>query len=171
MAKANGNEAGHGFKDGKAPPKIVMASELTALEDAMPQAANAVTARHVTLEDFLKLFDESIHGHIRSAALKPGMTHVVCLENLDMWSSQFGHRSALAVGHRPEGAEIPTWTIGDVLKTPYFRLGDVPSRFQYPVAYASVVGLRDALPPQGQVVGAPADKIVSGDGADQRRQQ
>lgn len=124
--------------------------DLPALEPVMRQAQNVVSAKHVSLADFLEMFDPEVHGKIRGAALGPGITHVVCLENLDIWSSQLGHRTALVVGVRPEGAEVPSWTLGDVLSKPYFRLGDVPSRFQYPVAYASVESLREALPGQEQ---------------------
>ena len=130
--------------------KIVSAQDLPALEPVMMQADNACTARHVSFDDFLKLFDEEVHGKIRGAALGPGVTHVVCLENLDTWSSRYGHRVALTVGIKPEGKDVPTWTLEDVLGTKYFRLGDVPSRFQYPVCYAGVESLKKEGAGQGQ---------------------
>lgn len=122
--------------------KLVSASDLPELPGTVQQAENVVRVRHVSFEDFLKLFDEEVHGKIRASALQPGITHVVCFENLDMWSSNHGHRSSLVVGVKPAGAEIPSWTLERVLSTPHFRLGDVPSRFQYPVAYAEVSSLR-----------------------------
>lgn len=130
------------------PEGWVSAQDLTEIWPLMEQVANATRARHVSLEDFLRLFNPDLHGKIRGAALAPGITHVVCLENLDMWSSRCGHRMALTVGVKPDGAETPTWTIEQVLKTPYFRMGDTPSRFAYPVAYAAVETLREHLPAQ-----------------------
>lgn len=128
--------------------------DLPALEPVMRQGRNVRSARHVSFPDFLRLFEEELHGKIRGAALRPGITHVVCFENLDMWSSQFGRRVALAVGERPAGAEVPTWKLSDVL-APHFRLGDLPSQFQYPVAYASVDALRAEAPPEGRQDLAP----------------
>ena len=67
--------------------KIVMAQDLTALPVVMEQAKNVVTAKHVSLDDYLKLFDESVHDRIKASAKLEGATHLVCFENLDMWSS------------------------------------------------------------------------------------
>lgn len=127
----------------------VIVHDLPELPSLLPQAQNATRARHVSLEDFMRLFDETVHGKIRGAALAEGATHVVCFENIDMWSSQLGHRTALVVGTKQ------SWTLEGLLGTPYFRLGDVPSRFQYPVAYASVDELRKELPAQEQPGTAP----------------
>ena len=91
------------------------------------------TAKQITLAELLSMFDESVHDAIRRSAALEGATHVVVLEVLQMDSSMFGHRQALAVGDAPR-----SWTLDYVLDTPYFRLGDVPSRFSYPVAYAPV---------------------------------
>lgn len=131
--------------------KRIASQDLTEHAPVMTQADNVVIARHVSFEDFLTLFDEDVHGKIRGAALTPGVTHVVCLENLDFWSSRIGQRTALIVGEKQKGAEIPTWTLKALLSTPYFRLGNVPSRFQYPVAYASVKELQAELPPEGKL--------------------
>lgn len=122
--------------------KVLLAADLPELGPVVKQADGVSRAHHVSLEDFLKLFDEEVHGKIRGAALADGATHVLCMENLDLWSSNLGHRTALIVG------EKQTWTLQKALGTPYFRLGDVPSRFQYPVAYASVAAFRDVLPGQ-----------------------
>ena len=135
---------------GKEREKFLSAQDLEALPETRPLAQNVITARHVKLEDLLRLFDEEVHGKIRGAALQEGVTHVVCFENLDMWSSQLGARTALVVGSKQ------SFTLEKVLGTPYFRLGDVPSRFKYPVAYASVEALREALPAQGSAVQAAA---------------
>lgn len=60
-----------------------------------------------------------------------GLTGFVCYENLQMDSSQFGTRTALAFG---AGFSAPN---PERAVEMYPRLGDVPSRFQYPVAYCS----------------------------------
>lgn len=106
------------------------------LEPIRPQAQNVVVAAHLSFDDFLQLFAEDLHGKIRGFALKDGVTHVVCFENLDMWSSELGQRSAVIVGSKQ------THSIESILDTPYSRIGDVPSRFRYPVAYASVEALK-----------------------------
>lgn len=128
--------------------KWISAQDLPALDPLMEQAENAIKARHVSLDDYLKLFDPAVQGKIRGSALAEGVTHLVCFENIDMWSSMCGHRTSLAVGDKQ------TYTLEKVLKRAYARLGDVPSRFQYPVAYASVVPLQKELPKQeSHVVG------------------
>lgn len=126
----------------KYPEGYISARDLPELAPLMEQASNAVRARHVSLEDFFRLFDQDVHGKIRGAALADGATHVVCFENLDMWSSQAGARTALVVGAKQ------TYTLEQILRKPFSRLGDVPSRFQYPVAYADIATLREQLPGQ-----------------------
>lgn len=124
---------------------MIHVKELLALPSLMEQAENVCIARHVSFEDYLRLFDEEVHGKIRGSALAEGVTHVVCFEVLDMWSSRAGQRQSLIVG------SAQTFSLEKVLRTPYFRLGDVPSRFAYPVAYASVAELKQDLPAQGVV--------------------
>jgi hypothetical protein len=102
----------------------------------MKQAKNVVRARHVSFLDFLKLFDEEIHDRLREISLRPGVTHLVALDNLQRDSSHFGERMAMPVGEAtPEYFE--RLTLEQVLSTPYFRFGE-PGRFQHPVAYAAV---------------------------------
>lgn len=108
------------------------AESLPRLEPLMEQAENVCRAVHVKFEDYLKLFDKSVHEKIRESARRPGVTHVVCFECLDMWSSRLGKRDSMIVGTQQ------SFTIEKVLTTKFCRLGDLPSRFQYPVAYASV---------------------------------
>lgn len=128
--------------------KIVMVSDLPALEPVMEQVQSiAGPAKHVAFEDFLKLFDEGVHGKIRGSALGDGVTHVVCFQNIDMWSSQLGRRTSMIVGSKQ------TYTLEKILRDPSCHLGDVPSRFQYPVAYASVASLKVALPGQEKAEG------------------
>lgn len=85
--------------------------------------------KKLTPNDFLDLFDESVHSAIlASAARYPDREALVCFENLQMDSSLFGLRSALVVG--PSN----TYNLEDIVKSGA-RLGDVPSRFMYPVSY------------------------------------
>lgn len=113
--------------------ELKMVHDITGLKPVMPQAKNVITAKHVSLDDYLSLFDKSVHEKILATLEFDGATHVVCFENLDMWSSQFGHRTSIVVGSK-QGQSLEK-----VLTTPYARIGEVPSRFQYPVAYASRV--------------------------------
>lgn len=85
--------------------------------------------RQLKETEFLDLFDPSTHNAILAAAARyPDCEAIVCFENQQMDSSQFGNRAALVVG--PSNSR----TLADCLKEGA-RLGDVPSRFQYPVAY------------------------------------
>lgn len=108
------------------------AESLPKLEPIVEQAENVCRAVHASFEDYLKLFDPSVHEAIRKSCGQAGVTHVVCFECLDMWSSMIGKRTSMIVGSKQ------SYTIDKVLKTRFFRLGDLPSRFQYPVCYAAV---------------------------------
>ena len=83
--------------------------------------------KELSKAQFLELFDPSVRGAIERNAAKPGVDAVVCFEVLQMDSSKFGHRQALIVG---PGC---TYKVSDI-EGAGFRLGDVPSRFAYPVA-------------------------------------
>jgi len=85
--------------------------------------------RELNEAEFLALFDESVRADIRRKGTGDGVEAVVCFENLDMWSSNLGHRTAMIVG---PGC---TYQLAQIETLPNFRLGDVPSRFQYPVAF------------------------------------
>lgn len=81
--------------------------------------------------EFLDLFDPSIHDKIlASAARYPDCEGIVCFENQDLGivCRRGLERKALVVG--PSN----TYTLSDCQK-PGARLGDVPSRFQYPTFY------------------------------------
>jgi hypothetical protein len=108
------------------------AADLPELPAAMEQEENVCKARHVAFDDYLQLFDESVRDLIRESAKADGVTHVVCMECLQMDSGHFGRRSSMIVGSKQ------TYSLKDILGTKYARIGDVPSRFQYPVAYAAV---------------------------------
>lgn len=77
-------------------------------------------------KEFLELFDPTVHSKIVANSCKPGVEAVVCLENLQMDSSNFGKRTALIVG--------PGCTYQLKHLEGEFRLGELPSTFQYPVS-------------------------------------
>ncbi|HYG24484.1 MAG TPA: hypothetical protein VEH04_17025 [Verrucomicrobiae bacterium] len=81
--------------------------------------------KELTEDEFLDLFDPSVHEVLKVKSKLPGADAVVCFEVLDMSSSQCGHRTALVIG---PGC---TYQEGHLVDA---RLGDVPSRFAYPVA-------------------------------------
>lgn len=83
----------------------------------------------LTLEQFLGRFEAGVRDALLANGRKPGVSHLVLFENLDFCSSNFGQRTALIVG---PGC---TYTLEQAAGN---RLGDVPSRFQYPVAYCAV---------------------------------
>jgi len=76
-----------------------------------------------TSEDEL---DEGVHWDIQHTLYRDGVDAVVCFENLDMSSNQLGRRTAMAIG--------PDRTYKTVDAVQGKHLGDVPSRFQWPVA-------------------------------------
>lgn len=85
--------------------------------------------RKVNEVEFLDMFDPSVHDQIlASAARYKDCEALVCFQKLDLSSSQRGQTTALVVG--PSN----TYKLSDIVK-PEARLGDLPSRFQYPVAF------------------------------------
>lgn len=85
--------------------------------------------KKLTEAEFIDLFDPSVRDAVLAlAARHPDCEAIVCFENLDLSSSNLGARTALVVG--PSN----TYKLEDIIK-PGARLGDVPSRFQYPVSY------------------------------------
>ena len=85
--------------------------------------------KRITLEDLFGLFDPEIHKQIQTLHDKPNALGLVVYENLQMDSSQFGARAVLVVG---PGFSTPSIEIASKN-----RLGDVPSRFQYPTKYVA----------------------------------
>src|ERR1017187_5514992 len=85
------------------------------------------TLRELSRNEFFALFDSTVHEALQKATELPGTDALACMEVLQMDSSQCGHRTALAVGPGR------TYQLSH-LSTAGFRLGDVPSRFAYPVA-------------------------------------
>ena len=81
----------------------------------------------VTRPEFIALFESDVHDQINTLLDRPGVAGVVCFENLDISSPSLGHRAALIYG---PGCETKSLT--DLRER---HLGDVPSRFQYPVFY------------------------------------
>jgi len=81
----------------------------------------------VTLEALINEFGIDQADVIKNSIDRTRATHVVMFENQLMGASEFGKRSILCVG------EHCTYSLQEALKS---HLGDVPSRFQYPVKYA-----------------------------------
>jgi hypothetical protein len=78
-----------------------------------------------SLDELKALFNPSVHGALEQLARDA--RHIVVYENLDMWSSRFGHRTALKVG--------PGCSVESLEQALEIWLGDLPSQRQYPVAY------------------------------------
>lgn len=93
------------------------------------------TLRQISMDELMAMFDPSVHQGIQQAVSKFRPTHVVVFENLQMDSSEFGQRTALTIG----GPENTYKTLDEVREG---RLGDVPSRFQYPTHYAVAEGAK-----------------------------
>lgn len=81
----------------------------------------------VSRPEFVALFDSKVHDALNRLIDKPQTRGIVCFENLDFCSSELGARSALAYGE--------AYTYKDLATTLDGHLGDMPSRFQYPVKY------------------------------------
>jgi len=84
-------------------------------------------------EDFLAQFSPDAQRRIAIALLQPGVSGVVCFRNLAMDSSHYGEQAALVFGAGNTYKTLEECLMG--------RLGDVPSRFKYPVSFY--------LPPAG----------------------
>jgi hypothetical protein len=80
-----------------------------------------------TLDEFLALFDPSVHDIIRNNLKPKGVSGVVCYDNIQLDSLHFGARSAFIYG--------PTCTYKDLETCLGGRIGETPSRFQYPTLY------------------------------------
>lgn len=88
--------------------------------------------KEVTFEEFLKMFDPIMHDRIKKSASDQKAEYVVCFQNLQMDSSNFGKRTMMVIG--------PACTSKTVDEIREGHLGQTPSTFQYPVAYAKVPG-------------------------------
>jgi len=93
----------------------------------------------LTSTEFLALFPSTdIHMAMKRALERyPDALGMVCYENLAFDSSQFGERAMLVIG--PSNT---IRTLEDVKNTP---IGDVPSRFKYPVSFCPRPALLAAL--------------------------
>ena len=74
--------------------------------------------------DYLNLFDKSVIGAIGDQLRRPGVSGAVCFEGLDLSMPNLGQRTSLIFGRDCTYKTAEEITAG--------RLGDVPSRFQYP---------------------------------------
>lgn len=73
---------------------------------------------------FFGLFDPET---LKAAAAREGVTHLVLFENQQMDASEYGAASACIVG--------PGRTFATLDEAFAARLGELPSRFQYPTGY------------------------------------
>jgi len=81
----------------------------------------------VTRPEMYAKADKGIRPILDQRLARKDVAGLICYENLQMDSSMFGHRAFLIFG---DGCENKT-----VFDAAAKRLGDVPSRFQYPVFY------------------------------------
>ena len=87
------------------------------------------TIKEVTAKELLERFGGS-ENDVKATAKKLKATAMVLMENLQMDSSMFGTKVILMLG--------PSLTYKTIADIEGQRLGDVPSRFQYPTMWAKV---------------------------------
>lgn len=85
--------------------------------------------QQVSKEEFLALFDPDVHAGILALVEEFKATHIVCYENQTFDGSEFGKRTALAVG--PMNTRK---TLADA----DHHIFDLPSQRQYPTVYWEV---------------------------------
>ena len=83
--------------------------------------------KKITMGKLKELTHVSIHARLEQSLKKEGVDYLVLFENQQFDSSEFGKRSILSVG--------PTCTYKTLEEVAKGHLGNVPSRFQYPVSY------------------------------------
>lgn len=84
--------------------------------------------KEVSKEEFLELFDPSVHDKLREALERyPGAEGLVCFTNVAFDSSSFGKRTAIVVG--------PSNTFTSFKFCEGKWLNDLPSQRQYPDEY------------------------------------
>lgn len=88
---------------------------------------NVTNPTSLTREEFIALFDPEVHPALKANLDRPDVAGIVCFENLDIGSPSLGHRAALIYG--------PGCTAKRLADLRDRHLGDVPSRFQWPVHY------------------------------------
>ncbi len=88
--------------------------------------------KEIPLAELRELMDPSIHDGISRLAEMEGAEALVLYECLQMDSSCLGMRTVVVAGRAPISQTLRKAVDG--------RLGDVPSRFQYPVKFTRVGG-------------------------------
>jgi hypothetical protein len=83
----------------------------------------------VSKAQLFALFSPHMQDELEEKWTADGVTGFVCFENLQMDSSEAGKRTAYAFGAGM------TYDSAKQLVREVPRLGDAPSRFQYPVSY------------------------------------
>ncbi len=87
------------------------------------------TLQLLEVDEFMSLFDPSVHDTIKTKAREYSPEYLVCFENLDMCSSRLGERTCLCVG--------PNNSV-QVLDNLPPHINDLPSMRQYPVCVCKV---------------------------------
>lgn len=87
--------------------------------------------KEISFGELLGKMDPTVRERIKQSLVRHQSTIAVLFENLDLRSRFFGARSVLGVG----GADNTYKTLDEVRGQ---HLGQVPSVFQYPVAWAAV---------------------------------
>lgn len=83
--------------------------------------------KEISREEFLALFEKEVHPSINRIIDEADTHGIVCFENIDTSSRNLGDRTAVIYG--------PGRTSSHLEEILGRHLGDVPSRFQYPVFY------------------------------------
>lgn len=81
----------------------------------------------ITKQQLFALADPEVNETLARLLFYGETTAIVVFEVLQMDSSQCGHRQFLSIG--------PTRTYKTIAEVAPHHLGDVPSRFAYPVSY------------------------------------
>lgn len=84
-----------------------------------------MTIKHVTRDEFVAMFDSSVHDALTEHLARTDVAGICCFECLDMSSSQCGRRTAVIFGPGCTYKAEPQ---------PDEHLYDLPSQRQYPVA-------------------------------------
>lgn len=83
--------------------------------------------KEITYQEFLDLFDVSVHNKLFELAQSKDTDGFVVFENLDFCSSNFGQRTAVVYG-KTRTYKTPDETISK-------HLNDLPNQRQYPISF------------------------------------
>lgn len=83
--------------------------------------------KKITVEELSEMFDAEEQDKLAGMFFRSDVTAIVVFQNQMMDSSRFGESTAVAIG--------PGCTYKTLEDIRGRHLGDVPSRFQHPIAY------------------------------------